>query len=444
VQAAAIDALGSIADEKDFEGLFDRAFAANGQAAQKALKSLSLRMNDREATAAKVAARMQNASADDQCFVLNLLGDLGGKEALNAVVHAVKTTDPAVKNDATRVLGAWATADAMPALLEIAKHDADQKYRIRALRGYIRLARHSAMSESERLKAFDAAMAAAVRDKEKQIALDIPANSPSVKSLQTLVPYLKESAIKNAAAEAAVKIAEKIVAQQPQAVHAAMQEVLAAGATDKSAEKAAQLLHQTQSAAKSSALLPEDASFKPIFDGKTFSGWEGDKKYFRIEDGAIVGGNLNTGLKKNQFLCTEKSYGDFDLRFQCKLVGAACNGGMQIRSKRVPNGNEVAGYQADMAKNYWGCLYDEARRNKILAGKPPKEQAKFVKADEWNDYAIRCEGRRIQIWVNGVQTVDYTEPDAKIPQTGILGVQIHAGKPSETWYKNIRIKELSK
>jgi hypothetical protein len=41
-----------------------------------------------------------------------------------------------------------------------------------------------------------------------------------------------------------------------------------------------------------------------------------------------------------------------------------------------------------------------------------------------------------------VQTVDYTERDAKIPQRGIIGLQIHGGGPSEAWYKELRIKEL--
>jgi hypothetical protein len=179
-----------------------------------------------------------------------------------------------------------------------------------------------------------------------------------------------------------------------------------------------------------------------LFDGKTFNGWEGDLKVFRIEDGAVVGGNLKTPLPRNEFLCTKKTYGDFELRLKFKLLGKGVNGGVQIRSQRIPNHNEVIGYQADMADGYWGCLYDESRRNKILAGPPPAERSRIVHHNDWNDYIIRCEGRRIQLWVNGRQTVDYTEPDAAVPQTGIIGLQIHGGPASEAWYKDIRIREL--
>ncbi len=45
--------------------------------------------------------------------------------------------------------------------------------------------------------------------------------------------------------------------------------------------------------------------------------------------------------------------------------------------------------------------------------------------------------------MNGYQTVDYTEQDDKIARRGIIGVQIHGGKPAEAWYKDVRIKELA-
>lgn len=185
-----------------------------------------------------------------------------------------------------------------------------------------------------------------------------------------------------------------------------------------------------------------EEGFTPLFDGKSLDGWEGNQKVFRIEDGAIVGGNLQKGLPRNEFLCTTKQYGDFELRLKFKLVGKGVNGGVQIRSQRVPDNSEVSGYQADMADGYWGCLYDESRRNRILAGPPAADRAKPVKKDDWNDYTIRCQGRRIQLWVNGQATVDYTEPDEKIPQKGLIGLQIHGGPPSEAWYKDVRIKEL--
>lgn len=187
---------------------------------------------------------------------------------------------------------------------------------------------------------------------------------------------------------------------------------------------------------------PAGGGFVSIFDGKTLDGWEGNKDVFRIEDGAIVGGSLKKALPRNEFLCTTKEYGDFELRLKFKLVGKDVNGGIQIRSRRVPNHNEVSGYQADLGQNYWGSLYDESRRNKILAKANLEELKKVLKMEDWNEYRILCQGRRLQLWVNGRQTVDYTETDEKLEQKGIIGLQIHSGPASEAWYKEIAIKPL--
>jgi hypothetical protein len=192
----------------------------------------------------------------------------------------------------------------------------------------------------------------------------------------------------------------------------------------------------------SSALAAEPGAFTPLFDGKTFDGWKGNLKVFRIEDGAVVGGSLLGPVARNEFLCAKKEYGDFELRLKFKLLGNGVNGGVQIRSRRIPNHHEMIGYQADMADGFWGCLYDESRRNKVLAGPPPAERSRFIHHEDWNDYRIRCEGRRIRLWVNGHQTVDYTEPDTSLPQSGLIGLQIHGGAASEAWYKDIRIRDL--
>jgi len=186
----------------------------------------------------------------------------------------------------------------------------------------------------------------------------------------------------------------------------------------------------------------DKSEFLPLFDGRTLDGWEGNLKVFRIEDGAIVAGSLKARVPRNEFLCTRKEYGDFELRLKFKLLGQGANAGVQIRSRRVPNHNEMVGYQADMGDGWWGCLYDESRRRKVLAGPPKDQRNKIINRDDWNTYVIRCQGRRIQLWINGHLTVDYTEPDKSIPQTGLIGLQIHGGPPSEAWYKDIRIKEL--
>jgi hypothetical protein len=195
------------------------------------------------------------------------------------------------------------------------------------------------------------------------------------------------------------------------------------------------------------ALGQNDKKPKPValFDGKTLDGWEGDTaKTWRVEDGAIAGGSLDTEVPRNEFLCTKKSYGDFELKVKFKLLGdrAKANAGVQFRTKRIPNDHEVIGYQADIGQQYWGALYDESRRKKVLAQPAKDVIEKLVKHDDWNDYTIRCEGPRIRLWLNGTLTVDYTEADDKVERTGIIGLQIHGGAKAKALYKDIFIEEL--
>src|SRR5262249_9477204 len=187
------------------------------------------------------------------------------------------------------------------------------------------------------------------------------------------------------------------------------------------------------------------AEARPLFDGKTLAGWEGDtEKTWRVEDGAIVGGSLDRAVPRNEFLCTTKTYGDFELTGKFKLLGdkASANAGVQFRTKRIPKHHEVSGYQADIGQGYWGALYDESRRNRVLAQPDKKVLEKAVKPGDWNEYKIRCEGPRIQLWLNGTLTVDYTEPDEKIERTGIIGLQVHGGGKTKVLYKDIRLEEL--
>ncbi len=196
------------------------------------------------------------------------------------------------------------------------------------------------------------------------------------------------------------------------------------------------------------ALAPILIQAKPIklSGGKSFKGWNGNtNSIWRVEKGAFVGGSLEKKVPHNEFLCTDRNFTNFVLHVKFKLVGTNgfINGGVQFRSQRVPNNFEASGYQADMGDPaWWGCLYDESRRNKVLAQAPTDEVKKVLKHDDWNDYVIRCEGKLIVLSINGLKTVDYVEADDSIPGFGIIGLQIHGGGMAEAWYKEITVEEL--
>lgn len=192
-------------------------------------------------------------------------------------------------------------------------------------------------------------------------------------------------------------------------------------------------------------LARAEDGFTPLFDGNSLKGWSGDSKWFRIEGEAIVAGSLDDPIPHNVFLCTAETYGDFELRLDVKLIGAGDNAGVQFRTAKIPGSHEVSGYQADMGsagRPVWGSLYDESRRNRMLAEADVDAVRRVLRKEGWNEMVIRCEGPRVQMWLNDLRTVDYTETDDEIARSGVIALQIHGGPPAEASYRNIRIKSL--
>ena len=112
----------------------------------------------------------------------------------------------------------------------------------------------------------------------------------------------------------------------------------------------------------------------------------------------------------------------------------------------IRDSHEVIGFQADISPAFDGYLYDESRRRKFLA-KPQetlrKKAQAAVGADGWNTYRILAEGNRIQIWLNGLQTVDYTETDQSIEKSGIIAIQIHGGMKGTVSFKDLVLRPLA-
>ena len=191
----------------------------------------------------------------------------------------------------------------------------------------------------------------------------------------------------------------------------------------------------------SGSLLAQPVS---LFDGKSLDGWEGNPKIWRVENGEIHGGSLTEKVQRNEFLSTVKAYADFDLHVKLRLNGTGfVNSGVQIRSVRVPGSSETSGYQVDYGKGWYGKLYDESRRNKVIT--ESKDQAAATAAiheGEWNEYRILAQGLRIQSWINGVPALDYTETDPAMVLDGQIAIQIHGGGAAVVQVKDVTIEEL--
>ena len=136
------------------------------------------------------------------------------------------------------------------------------------------------------------------------------------------------------------------------------------------------------------------------------------------------------GNPQNEFLATKKSFRDFRLTLEYKLVGTEgfINGGVQIRSRRIDDPpNELIGYQADIGAGYSGFLYDESRRRKMLATADADFIRSIEKEGDWNRYEIVARGPEVRLLLNGRETIVWKETDESIEQEGVIALQIHGG-----------------
>jgi hypothetical protein len=189
------------------------------------------------------------------------------------------------------------------------------------------------------------------------------------------------------------------------------------------------------------ALGQESKEFRSLFNGKDLTGWitPEDKSLFTVENGEIVGRTPTEKLKKNEFLVTDKAYGDFVLKVKVKYRNG--NSGIQFRSKRADNG-AVSGPQADVADGYWGLLYEERGRG-ILERYPAKKAEALVKNGDWNEFVITAKGTMVTIDLNGTRIINRKDPE--FAKEGIIALQLHVvPEPMEVRFKDIEIQELAR
>ena len=363
----------------------------------------------------------------------------GCTRALPALESAVRDPDPAVAAEALAELGRWPNTTPMATLLKALDSSSEPGFQKRALAAVLDLT-STAADEAQAPAAeiagwLQPATRVAQSKEEKLRVLGVLGRLKTVESFRLLAPYLDDPSVRNEAALGIIQIAPALVTTgESAAVQRALQSI-AATAPDN------ELRNRALQAAKSA---PAASTAVSLFDGHSLAGWEGATNVWRVRDGVIVGGSM-AGNPRNEFLATVRGYTNFILRLEYKLVGTEgfVNSGVQFRSERVRNPpNEMSGYQADIGAGYSGFLYDESRRNMILVRASEETIKRIEKPGDWNRYEIQCEGRHIQLRLNGEKTVDYSELEMGLPQTGLIGLQIHGDNKAEVSFRNIFIQEL--
>ncbi len=229
---AALRALGYVMDHTQLPVLTARlllpADAEERTTAEQSLRAVCRRAVDREACARQLQDFLPQLDLQTRPFLIELLGLLGGSTARDAVAALARDAEELIQDAATRELGRWRTPDVAPVLIDLARTAGQEKYRVRALRGYLRVIRQMDLPDADKLTMFRQARDAATRDEERLLAVETLGRIPTAAALAEAVEQLDQEPLRGTACAAAVTIAERIAAEQTQLVAESMRRVLAA------------------------------------------------------------------------------------------------------------------------------------------------------------------------------------------------------------------------
>ena len=216
----------------------------------------------------------------------------------------------------------------------------------------------------------------------------------------------------------------------------------------------------------------EPAGMQSLFDGKTLTGWDGDPRMWSVRDGVIHGETTaEVAAKGNTFLIWQGGdLTDFELRLSFRCT-ADNNSGIQYRSRHITEGSPrnawvVRGYQHEIRNeedfpNVPSFIYDEggSRGRICMVGEQATWKAdgkevtgelidqdafrELMRVDDWNDVIIRAEGNHIRHYLNGRLVLDFTDEDPeRALSSGVLALQLHAGRPMWTEFRDLRLAKL--
>ncbi len=451
VRLAALAALENLASENDLQRLIDILLESQERReislAQNAAVASANLIPDLERRADLFLEALKKAPAPHQADLLLPLSRICGENAYQAVIAATKSADPLVQDAAVLTLSRWPELRAADELLAIFRSTANQKHRLLALQGYVRLANEAELSPQEKLGRLENVLGIAANVEEKRVVLSGLANVKTIESLRLVVPFMKDADLQAAAASAAARIASP----QPGADKGLFgDEVISA------LKKAADIIqnrYERERVGKSIEAILAQEGFAPLFNGKDLSGWKGlvgnpasrtkmtpeelekaqaeaDKlmqEHWKAVDGILYFDG------KGENLCTIKDYRDFELLVDWKIESQG-DSGIYLRGSP-----QVQIWDPAQWPEGSGGLYN----NKVGPSKPLKCADNPI--GQWNTFRIKMVGERVTVYLNDVLVVDevvmenYWERDKPIYSTGPIELQSHS---SPLYFRNIFVREI--
>jgi HEAT repeat protein len=463
VRIAALKALSVLASADDTPRLvklfIEAKTSKERMESQKALVAAAKQITDKQKRTESLLNAFDTVDDAKKVYILPILGQIGGREALAKVTTATKSENADIKIAAIRTLASWPDAQAIPALLEITASDV-LTHQVLAVRGLAQLTKRAKLPDNKKLDIFAKALGLVDRPVEKGLLIASLSSVRTVESLELAAKYLDDESLRGIAVMAAVQIACPANKKDKglRSYDAAVLLKKVVGYTDDAGlkEKIERQINSIGEPVSQKKTTPK--GFVSLFNDRDLAGWKGllakpydnpikraklSPKQLAVEQ-AKADESMRTHWKVVngvlQFdgdgfsLATVKEYGDFEMLVDWKIVHPNGDSGIYLRGSP-----QVQIWDPAFKKAGSGGLYN----NKKNPSDP------IVTADnpigQWNTFRIKMIGQHVTVHLNGQLVVDnvvlenYWNRKQPIFSTEQIELQCH-GDPIH--FKNIFIREI--
>ena len=387
-------------------------------------------------------------------MLIPILSKTGGQKALAIVLKEFETGNADTRDICFKTLTIWKDYSASSALYEICA-SGNKTFEEQAFEGYVRQIKSTNLPGEQKLLLYRKIMPFALTPSRKNELLTEIGKIKTYQALYFIADYLEEPSTSAAAAKSAMYIALPTVDTKAGLYGELVKDILTRAAEKLQGQESE---YDREMVNKYLAAMPADEGFKPMFNGKDLSGWQGlvenpvvrakmkpaelakkqaeaDKKVpgnWSVKDGCI----WFNGEGDN--LCSVKQYGDFEMLADWKITkkgdsGIYLRGSPQVQiwdTSRVDAGAQVGS----------GGLYN----NQVNPSKPSRVADNPV--GDWNSFRIVMIGEKVSVWLNGQLVVDnvtmenYWDRSIPIFPTGAIELQAHG---TDLAFRDIYVREIS-
>ncbi len=207
------------------------------------------------------------------------------------------------------------------------------------------------------------------------------------------------------------------------------------------------------SLAAAPAPAPDDGTgWIELFDGKSLDGWQPseNKDSWKVIDGQLAAEGPRSHLFYNGPV-RGADFKNFDLDVEL-MARHECNSGVYFHTRYQETNFPIKGFEVQVNNTATGeGTYREHKKTGSLYG-VRNVYKQFIGDDQWFRMKVSVRGKNVQIWLDDMQVVNYTEPNPPIIPAGMetqrfldhgtFALQCH-NNGSHARFRSVRVRPLA-